>query len=125
MVKIKNITYSSEFVEGLEKEIQELTEDNTDLRRKLLITQNKLSTLKVYEKALRLAILDVANYGSDWSFIMGFSEVNNQYDENSDSLDRYDKVPLSDIEGFYIDQALTEEFENWGNILDSFEKEDK
>lgn len=106
MVKIKNITYSSEFVEGLEKEIQELTEDNTDLRRRLFISQNKLSALKVYEKALRLAILDVANYGSDWWFIMGTSEVNNQYNENSDSVALYDKLPLSDVERFYVDESI-------------------
>lgn len=105
-MKIKDITYSSEFVEGLEKEIQELTEDNTNLRRRLFIAQNNSSVLKVYEKALRLAILDVANYGNNWSFIMGSSKVNNQYDEDSDSIAFYDKLPLSDVERFYVDESI-------------------
>lgn len=37
---------------------------------------------------------------------MGTSEVNNQYDENSDSVALYDKLPFSDVERFYVDESI-------------------
>lgn len=87
-------------------DLKELVEENQQLKQRVSYQKVLRANLNIYKKALRLAILDVANYGSDWWFIMGTSEVNNQYDEDSNSIAFYDKLPLSDVERFYVDESI-------------------
>lgn len=87
-------------------DLKELVEENQQLKQRVSYQKVLRANLNIYKKALRLAILDVANYGSDWPFIMGSSKVNNQYDEDSDSIAFYDKLPLSDVERFYVDESI-------------------
>jgi hypothetical protein len=87
-------------------DLKELVEENQQLKQRVSYQDVLRANLNIYKKALRLAILDVADYGSNWSFIMGSSKVNNQYDEDSDSIAFYDKLPLSDVERFYVDESI-------------------
>ena len=54
---LKEITYSSKFVERLENKIQQLKEENEELKRNKFILENSASyQIEVYREALRLAI---------------------------------------------------------------------
>lgn len=56
---LKEITYSSKFVEGLENKIQQLKEENAELMRNKFILENSVYyQIKAYREALRLAIVD-------------------------------------------------------------------
>lgn len=62
-MKIKNITYSSEYVAELEEKIEHLKEENAELKRKYFIQEREIHHLGMYKEALKLAISDAIIIG--------------------------------------------------------------
>ena len=61
--KIKEITYSSEFVNELERKIEYLKEENAELKHKYFISECEIHHLEMYKEALRMAITDALIIG--------------------------------------------------------------
>jgi hypothetical protein len=94
-VKIKDITYSSEFVADLEKKIEDLRFKNQHLE-----LTNRLSDAhaahyrEVYKEALKLAIADAMPFVSDWSLMIA-----ENYEEDSELFRECINEHQSSIEG--------------------------
>lgn len=61
--KIKEITYSSEFVNELERKIEYLKEENAELKHKYFISKCEIHYLEMYKEALNLAITNAIIVG--------------------------------------------------------------
>ena len=61
--KIKEITYSSEFVNELERKIEYLKEENAELKHKYFISECEIHHLEMYKEALNLAITNAIIVG--------------------------------------------------------------
>lgn len=61
--KIKEITYSSEYVSELERKIEYLKEENAELKHKYFISGCEIHHLEMYEKALKMAIINALIIG--------------------------------------------------------------
>lgn len=61
--KIKEITYSSEYVSELERKIEYLKEENAELKHKYFISGCEIYHLEMYEKALKMAITNALIIG--------------------------------------------------------------
>ncbi len=61
--KIKEITYSSEFVNELERKIEYLKEENAELKHKYFILECQNHYLELYKEALNLAITNAIIVG--------------------------------------------------------------
>lgn len=63
MVKIKDITYSSEFVEDLESKIEYLKEENALIKDKYFILECEIHHFEMYKEALKMAITNALIIG--------------------------------------------------------------
>ena len=61
--KIKEITYSIEFVNELERKIEYLKEENTELKHKYFISECEIHHLEMYKEALKMAITNALIIG--------------------------------------------------------------
>lgn len=61
--KIKEITYSSEFVNELERKIEYLKEENAELKHKYFISECEIHHLEIYKEALKMAITNALIIG--------------------------------------------------------------
>lgn len=61
--KIKEITYSSEFVNELERKIEYLKEENAELKHKYFISECEIHHLEMYKEALKMAITNALIIG--------------------------------------------------------------
>lgn len=61
--KIKEITYSSEFVNELERKIEYLKEENAELKHKYFISECEIHYLEMYKEALKMAITNALIIG--------------------------------------------------------------
>lgn len=61
--KIKEITYSSEFVNELERKIEYLKEENAELKHKYFISKCEIHYLEMYKEALKMAITNALIIG--------------------------------------------------------------
>lgn len=62
-MKIKDITYSSEYVAELENKIEYLKEENALIKHKHFILECDVHYLEMYKEALKLAIMDGVAFG--------------------------------------------------------------
>lgn len=60
---LKEITYSGEFVNELESKIEYLKEENAELKHKYFISGCEIHHLEMYEKALKMAIINALIIG--------------------------------------------------------------
>lgn len=60
---LKEITYSGEFVDELERKIEDLREENAEIKHKYFIQECEMHHLGMYEEALNLAITNAIIVG--------------------------------------------------------------
>lgn len=60
---IKEITYSSEFVNELESKIEYLKEENAEIKHKYFISECEMHHLEMYKEALKMAITNALIIG--------------------------------------------------------------
>lgn len=99
---LKEITYSSKFVEELENKIQQLKEENTELIRNKFILENAAyHNIKIYREALRLAIANGRIIGG-YDF---WEKVTAAYDEHK-IYDEFAKRNMADPDSGVIEYYL-------------------
>jgi hypothetical protein len=98
--KLKEVTYSSEYVADLERKLEHLKEENTELKHDKWLRDCTASYyLEVYKHALKLAIGDAMPFVSDWSLMIaeGYEEYAELFKECIN-----DKSSIEGIATFYF-----------------------
>ena len=94
-MKIKDITYSSEYVAELERKLTQAHKESEKAKHdKWLLECNSSYYLEVYKQALKLAIGDAMPFVSDWSLMIA-----ENYEEDSELFRECINEHQSSIEG--------------------------
>lgn len=82
-MKIKDITYSSEYVAELENKIEYLKEENAELKHKHFILECDVHYLEMYKEALKLVIMDGVAFGgcNFWKRVSSFWDEQEFYNK--------------------------------------------
>lgn len=99
--KIKEITYSSEFVNELERKIEYLKEENAELKHKYFISECEIHHLEMYKEALKMAITNALIIGG-YDF---WEKVAEAYDRRK-PYDEFAKRNMEDPDGGVIEYYL-------------------
>lgn len=98
--ELKDVTYSSEYVDRLEMKLAQARNENAELRHEKLIFECTSSFyLEVYKQALKQAIGDAMPFVSDWSLMIA-----ERYEEYEDLFKECinDKSSIEGIAMFYF-----------------------
>lgn len=98
--KLKDVTYSSEYVDRLETKLALARNENARLKHeKMVIECTSSFYLEVYKQALKQAIGDAMPYVSDWSLMIaeGYEEYADLFRECIN-----DKSSIEGIATFYF-----------------------
>lgn len=115
---LKEITYSSEYVEELEKKIESLNEENAELKRsKYILEDSAYYQIKTHREALRLAIINGRIIGGcDF-----WEKVTAAYDEK-EIYDKFAEGNMSDLDEvvmkFYFFLAARKQTKDLMNCMD-------
>lgn len=112
-MKIKDITYSSEYVAELENKMEYLKEENAELKRKHFILECDVHYLEMYKEALKLAIMDGVAFGgcNFWKRCSSFWDEQELYDR---SIYRNAPNIAKGVEEFYCSIVANTELEKNG-----------
>lgn len=98
--KLKDVTYSSEYVDRLETKLALARKENVRLKHEKMVFECTSSFyLEVYKQALKQAIGDAMPYVDEWSLMI--AEVYEEYAELFRECIK-DKSSIEDIAMFYF-----------------------
>lgn len=98
--ELKEVTYSSEYVDRLEMKLAQARNENAELRHeKWLLDCNSAYYLEVYKQALKQAIGDAMPFVSDWYLMIaeGYEEYEDLFKECIN-----EKSSIENIATFYF-----------------------
>lgn len=113
--ELKEVTYSSEYVDKLERKLEKERKENVRLKyKKRLLDCSSAFYLEVYKQALKQAIGDAIPFVSDWSLMIaeGYEEYADLFRECIN-----DKSSIEGIAMFYFMLiAKNKDKEEWSKI---------